>query len=422
MALLDLLLHPHLDGSPWVYARRGSPEAKLFRAVRSGDLAAVQECLVGVNPNVLTNEDRPPLSIAVHKGYDAIARVLLEHGADPYFPLSWALQNPTSEYKTRVSKQSKPAVEAAIGAGRWEWFEEFLRALPGAVPAIPVDTVTKWISSAVYRGLPPQQWVVARKAMGPHGVKQLSVLDAMARALEGAKGVATPVGGYALLAKQEDPTGYLATWERAIEGVCAGHEYNANSFKKNELQTLVNLWIHDSLEAGRSFKDLQQVLIAWGTQALGKGRPWIISGVLRKPLSTHLWTPEEKTQWLKTAWDDSYPLTSAPVADILKVLLQQWGPTAFHAAVRNWDAQQSQGGAVDERIAALQLEPGRGTHSWGGGPHGGLAGQWGCIGAFRPGTLAEQTGESPGRRQVLLLGEHGVRGLCESGLASRFDG
>lgn len=341
MDLPDLLLHPHLDGSPRVYARRGSPEAQLFRAVRSGDLAAVQECLVGVNPNVLTNEDRSPLSIAVHKGYDAIARVLLEHGADPYFPLSWALQNPTSEYKSRLGEQSKPAVEAAIGAGQWAWFEEFLHALPDAVP---VDTVTSWISSAVYRGLPSQQWVVARKALGPNGVKELSVLDAMAGALEGAKGVATPVGGYALLAKQEDPTGYLTTWERAIEGVCDGHEYNANSFKKSELQTLVNLWIHDSVEAGRPFNDLQEILVSWGTDALRKGRPWVIGAALKNPLRTHSWTPEEKTQWLKTAWDDSYPLTSAPVVDILKALRQQWGATAFHAAVRHWGAQRPDGG------------------------------------------------------------------------------
>lgn len=57
---------------------------KFGSAARFGDIATVRAMLNrGINPNVNTGQDATALNWATYNGHDAIAQLLLEHGADP---------------------------------------------------------------------------------------------------------------------------------------------------------------------------------------------------------------------------------------------------------------------------------------------------------------------------------------------------
>lgn len=342
MDLDELLLHPHLEGSPALYAQKGSPEARLFRAVRANDWEAARACLEGVNPNVLNIEDHTPLSVAVSHDNEKMVELLLSSGADPYFPNRWAYQNPTSPYHKRLAATTLGAMHKAGDKHHWHWVERF--AQMGIPSLIPSEDVEGWASGGVVRGMPMTTWVVLREASRKIGL-ELSLREALQKTMDSKKGIGTPVGEYALLAKQEAPEGYLSTWEAVLEDVCSGVEYNANSFKKREISTLLNLWVHDAVASGRAWEAVQSTLVGWGMLALQKRRPWFVGEILKKPLKGYAWTAEQRLDYLKTAWDDSYTLAGAPVKETLAALRQHWKPADFTATVKALHVQeQARGG------------------------------------------------------------------------------
>lgn len=353
MDLEELQLHPHLDGSPWLYARRGEASAGLVAAVRAKDVEAARGWVQLVNPNLLTKDDKTPLYIAVNNDQSDMIELLLAHGADPCFPYSWAAQNPTSEYANRL-RDATSAMSKALYEARWDWAVRFVEA--GLPRGFPEEEVHSWVGVGLYRGMPVKTWEAIRRAAGEVGLSLLSPRETFERILQSKKGVKADVDAWALLIQQDDPNGYLKTWEAVLEDVCGAHEQDANGIKWRDVSRLVELWVDGSLQSGMPLETVQSKLVELGGLALKNRRPSFLSGVVRSALRGHAWTTEERMEWLASAWDDSYPLAGAPVTEILNALRKQWKPSDFKDALKALHAKHApQGGLWMTAIPAPEL-------------------------------------------------------------------
>jgi len=343
MDLEELQLQPHLEGSPRLYARRGEPAAALMAAVRAKNVEDARDWVQLANPNVFNKEIRSPLSVAVNNDQSEMVELLLEHGADPYFPLSWALRNPTSGYTQRLS-EAPNGMSKALYEGHWHWAERFAEA--GFPRDLPSSEVESWLGVGLHRGMPVQTWKVLQQAAKDAGLDAMGMRETFERVLQSKKGVKADIEEWALLAKENDPSGYLKTWEAVLQDACGGHEQDANGIKWRDVGYLVELWFEDSLESGVALETVQSQLVGLGGLALKNRRPGFLGGVVRSTLRGYDWTVEERLNWLGSAWDDSYPLVGAPVTEILNALRKQWKPSDFKEALRALHAKHAPGGGL----------------------------------------------------------------------------